>query len=135
MEDAPIPAKYYLSEKYLDTLRKHKARHEAAGNGFGYTIRDLNDIAGALVCGGMGRERNLIVDSREHDLTPTTRINGKINRENIRKLTPREWARLQGFPENFVLPVADTHLYKQFGNTVSINVVEAVAAEIKKVLQ
>jgi len=88
-----------------------------------------------LVCGGMGREQNLIVDPREHDNEPTTRIKGEINRENIRKLTPREWARLQGFPDSFILPVADTHLYKQFGNTVSINVVEDIAAEIKKVLK
>ena len=135
LEVEPIPAKYYLSEIYLETLRKHKARHEAAGNGFGYIIRDINGIAGALVCGGMGREKNLIVDSREHDTEPTTRIKGEINRENIRKLTPREWARLQGFPDSFILPVADTHLYKQFGNTVSINVVESIAAEIKKVLK
>ena len=124
-----------MSETYLETLRKHKARHEAAGNGFGYIVRDLNGIAGALVCGGMGREQNLIVDPREHDTEPTTRIKGEINRENIRKLTPREWARLQGFPDSFLLPVADTHLYKQFGNTVSINVVEDIAAEIKKVLK
>ena len=135
MEDSPIASKYYLSETYLETLRKHRARHEAAGNGFGYIVRDLNGIAGALVCGGMGREQNLIVDPREHDNEPTTRIKGEINRENIRKLTPREWARLQGFPDSFVLPVADTHLYKQFGNTVSINVVEDIAAEIKKVLK
>ena len=124
-----------MSEIYLENLRKHRARHEAAGNGFGYIVRDLNGIAGALVCGGMGREQNLIADPREHDTEPTTRIKGEINRENIRKLTPREWARLQGFPDSFVLPVADTHLYKQFGNTVSINVVEAIAAEIKKVLK
>ena len=135
LEVEPIPVKYYLSEIYLETLRKHKARHEAAGNGFGYIIRDINGIAGALVCGGMGREKNLIVDSREHDTEPTTRIKGEINRENIRKLTPREWARLQGFPDSFILPVADTHLYKQFGNTVSINVVESIAVEIKKVLK
>jgi len=135
LEDSPIASKYYLSETYLETLRKHRARHEAAGNGFGYIVRDLNGIAGALVCGGMGREQNLIVDPREHDNEPTTRIKGEINRENIRKLTPREWARLQGFPDSFVLPVADTHLYRQFGNTVSINVVEDIAAEIKKVLK
>ena len=135
MEDSPIASKYYLSETYLETLRKHKARHEAAGNGFGYIVRDLNGIAGALVCGGMGREQNLIVDPREHDTEPMTHIKGEINRKNIRKLTPREWARLQGFPDSFVLPVADTHLYKQFGNTVSINVVEVIAAEIKKVLE
>ena len=134
LEDAPIPSKYYLSETYVETLRKHKARHEAAGNGFGYIIRDLNSIAGALVCGGMGREKNLIIDEREHSLEPMTKIKGEINKENIRKLTPREWARLQGFPEDFVLSVADTHLYKQFGNTVSVNVIKAVAEEIKKVL-
>ncbi len=134
LENAPIPAKYYLSDTYLETLRRHRARHEKAGNGFGYEIRDKNGIAGALVCGGMGRERNLIVDDREHSTIPTTHIKGKINAENIRKMTPREWARLQGFPDDFKLPVADTHLYKQFGNTVSVNVIAAVAEKIRKVI-
>ena len=82
----------------------------------------------------MGRERNLIVDSRPHSTIPTTNVKGKINDEDIRRLTPRECARLQGFPDSFVLPVADTHLYKQFGNTVPINVVELIAREIKAVL-
>lgn len=135
LEDAPIPSKYYLSETYVETLRKHKKRHQDAGNGFGYIIRDLDGIAGALVCGGMGREKNLIIDEREHSLEPMTKIKGDINKENIRKLTPREWARLQGFPESFVLNVADTHLYKQFGNTVSVNVIEEIARKIKEVLE
>ena len=52
-----------------------------------------------------------------------------------RKLTPREWARLQGFPEDFNLVVADTHLYKQFGNTVSVNVIAEIAKQIKKVIE
>lgn len=134
LEEAPVSSKYYLSSRYLETLRKHKQRHQLAGNGFGYIIRDLNEIAGALVCGGMGREKNLIVDAREHSKIPVTRIASEINDENIRKLTPREWARLQGFPDDYALPVADTHLYKQLGNTVSVNVIEAVAREIKKVL-
>ena len=135
LEEAPIPSKYYLSETYLETLRKHRKRHEEAGHGFGFIVRELDGIAGALVCGGMGREKNLITDKRPHSLEPTTKIKGEINKENIRKLTPREWARLQGFPEDFVLPVADTHLYKQLGNTVSVNVIKAVAEEIKKVLE
>ena len=59
----------------------------------------------------------------------------KINKEGVRKMTPREWARLQGFPDSFELPLADTHLYKQFGNSVTVNVIEAVANEIKKVLK
>lgn len=134
LEDAPISPKYYLSETYIETLRKHKARHEAAGNGFGFIIRNLNEVAGALVCGGMGREKNLIIDNREHSMIPVTHIKGEINKENIRKLTPRECARLQGFPEDFIFCVADTHLYKQFGNSVSVNVIEEIAKKIKEVL-
>lgn len=134
MDPAPVPSKYYLSDTYVETLKRHKARHEAAGHGFGYVIRPLDGIAGTIVCGGMGREGNLIIDNREHSMTPTTHIKGKINEEGIRKMTPREWARLQGFPEDFVLPLSDVHLYKQFGNSVTVNVIEAIAKEIKKVL-
>lgn len=134
MDPAPIPSKYYLSDVYLETLKKHKARHEAAGHGFGYEIRNLDGIAGALVCGGMGRERNLIIDEREHSVVPTTHIKGRINTQGIRKMTPREWARLQGFPEDFKLELADTHLYKQLGNSVTVNVIEAIAEQIREVL-
>lgn len=134
LDYAPIDARYYLSNVYLETLRRHKSRHEAAGHGFGYEVKPLDGVANALVCGGMGRERNLIVDARYHSKIPTTRIHGAINDENIRKLTPREWAKLQGFPESFKLPLSDTHLYKQFGNSVSINVIEAIAAQIRSVI-
>ncbi len=134
IQDAPIPANYYLSDVYVETLRRHKARHEAAGHGFGYEIREWDGIAGAIVCGGMGRERNLIIDQRPHSMIPVTHIKGDINKEDIRKMTPREWARLQGFPDSFKLVLADTHLYKQFGNSVTVNVIEAIANEIKKVL-
>ena len=134
IEKKPVPAKYYLSDVYLETLRKHKARHEAKGNGFGYEIRGMDDIAGAIVCGGMGRERNLIIDKRQTNLIPTTHIKGTINTEGVRKMTPREWARLQGFDDSFVLPLADTHLYKQMGNSVTVNVIEAIAREIRRVL-
>ena len=133
-EEKPVPAKYYLSETYLDTLKRHKERHAAKGNGFGYEIRDWSEVAGAIVCGGMGRERNLVVDKRQKNLVPTTHIKGNINKESVRKMTPREWARLQGFPDSFVLPLADVHLYKQFGNSVTVNVIEAIAKKIKDVL-
>lgn len=134
LDDAPVPSKYYLSDKYVETLVKHKERHASKGNGFGYEIRDLDGIAGTIVCGGMGRERNLIIDHREHSTTPTTHIKGKINAQDIRKMTPREWARLQGFPDTYELPLADTHLYKQFGNSVTVPVIEAIAKNIKEVL-
>lgn len=134
LEDAPISPKYYLSDVYMETLRKHKARHESKGNGFGYEIRPLDSIAGAIVCGGMGRERNLIIDHREHSMQPITHIKGEINKEDVRKMTPREWARLQGFPDTYKLELSDTHLYKQFGNSVTVNVIEAIAIKIKEVL-
>ena len=134
MEQAPISPKYYLSDTYVETLRRHKARHEAAGHGFGYEIRPLDSIAGAIVCGGMGRERNLLIDHREHSMIPETRIKGSINKEDIRKMTPREWARLQGFPDDYKLILADTHLYKQFGNSVTVNVISAIAKEIYNIL-
>lgn len=135
MEEKETSPKYYLSDVYLESLRKHKQRHQAKGNGFGYEIRDVNSIAGAIVCGGMGRERNLIIDKRLTDFTPVTHIKGKINREYIRKMTPREWARLQGFPDDFKLVVADVHLYKQFGNSVTVPVIKAIAENIKKQLE
>ncbi len=133
--EGPVPAKYYLSECYMETLKRHKARHEALGHGFGYEIRDWDDVAGAIVCGGMGRERNLIIDKRQTDLTPTTHIKGTINKEGVRKMTPREWARLQGFPDSYKLVLADVHLYKQFGNSVTVPVIRAIAERVKEVLE
>lgn len=135
LEEEVPSAKYYLSTQYLKTLEAHKQRHKDKGNGFGYVIRDLDDTAGAIVCGGMGRERNLIVDDRLTDFTPVTHIKGEVNRQGIRKMTPREWARLQGYPDSFdISSVADVHLYKQFGNSVSVPVIKAIAKRIKEVL-
>lgn len=125
-----VPSKYYLSTQYLQTLREHKARHANKGNGFGYEIIEDTDIANAIVVGGMGRERNLIIDHRLTDFTPTTRIKGEVNREGIRKMTPREWARLQGFPDNFIIGVADASAYKQFGNSVAVPAIQATASKI-----
>lgn len=126
LESTAVSAKYYLSERLLETLRRHKERHSSAGNGFGYQIRSMDEQAGTLVIGGMGKERNLVVDFRQKDLTPVTRIQGQINREGIRRLTPREWARLQGFPDSFKIPVSDAQAYKQFGNSVAIPVVSSI---------
>lgn len=134
IENHEVSVKYYLSTTYMETLRRHKARHAAKGNGFGYEIRDLSGIAGAIVCGGMGRERNLIIDKRLTNFVPVTRIKGEVNREGIRKMTPREWARLQGFPDDFKLVLADASLYKQFGNSVTVPVIAAIARQIKEVL-
>lgn len=133
-EENVVETKYYLSTQYLQTLVNHKARHENKGNGFGYEIIKDNQTANAVVCGGMGRERNLVLDHRITDFTPTTKIKGEVNREGIRKMTPREWARLQGFPDNYIIPVADASAYKQFGNSVAVPAIQATANEILKLI-
>ena len=133
-EKTVVPSKYYLSTQYLQTLKLHKQRHANKGNGFGYEIIPDDGIANAVVCGGMGRERNLVYDDRLEDFTPTTKITGEVNREYIRKMTPREWARLQGFPDEFLIPVADASAYKQFGNSVAVPAIKATANEIIKCL-
>ena len=135
-EENVVSVKYYLSDTYLNTLINHKKRHESKGNGFGYEIIPDEGTANAVVCGGMGRERNLVYDYRLEDFTPITHIKGDVNRQGIRKMTPREWARLQGYPDNFVIPVADASAYKQFGNSVAVPAIKATANEIiKRILE
>jgi len=129
-----VSTKYYLSDRYLQTLVRHRDRHAAKGNGFGFDIKNDSDIASAIVVGGMGRERNLVVDKRLRDFTPKTNIKGPVNRQGIRKMTPREWARLQGFPDSFLIPVADAQAYKQFGNSVSVPAIEATIKRIVRAL-
>ncbi len=142
-EKDPVPAKYYLSTTYVDTLIRHKARHESKGNGFGYAIVGDNEVANAIVVGGMGRERNIVIDTRQTDLTPTTRIKGEYNKDGWRRMTPREWGALQGYPvyDNgdgspvFQIPVADASAYKQFGNSVAVPAIQATAQQLLQVLR
>ena len=133
-EEKVVCARYYLSNQYLNTLKAHKERHASKGNGFGYEIIQDTSCANAIVVGGMGRERNLVIDHRLTDYTPKTRIKGEINREGIRKMTPREWARLQGYPDNFRIVVADASAYKQFGNSVAVPAIKATAQQLIKTL-
>lgn len=142
-EKNPVPAKYYLSTTYIDTLVRHKARHESKGNGFGYAIVKDDEVANAIVVGGMGRERNIVIDTRQTDLTPTTRIKGEYNKDGWRRMTPREWGALQGYPVYdkgdgspvFQIPVADASAYKQFGNSVAVPAIQATAKQLLQVLK
>lgn len=135
IEENPVDAKYYLSTVYIECIKAHKARHQAKGHGFGYEIRDLDEVAGAIVCGGMGKERNLIIDTRQTDLTPTTHIKGEYNRDGLRRMTPKEWERLQGFPDDWTAGIANVHRYKQMGNSVAVPVIKAVAFNMITELQ
>ncbi len=116
-----VPEKYYLTERYYLGLLQHKQRHAKNGNGFGCKILDLDGPANTLVAGNMGRERNLIKDKPNQK-----------NKWGIRKLTERECARIQGFSDDFVIPVSTTQACAQFGNAVSVPVVEKIARNLKK---
>jgi DNA (cytosine-5)-methyltransferase 1 len=118
-----VSKNYYLSEKYYNCLVKHKERHAKKGSGFGFAILDPDGISNTLVSGNMGRERNLIQD-----------VPCEKNHWGVRKLTIRECARLQGFPDSFKFPVPMTQAYKQLGNAVSVPVIKSIAKEILKVL-
>ena len=115
--------KYYLSQKYYEGLLRHKNRHAAKGSGFGCEVLDPKGVSNTLVCGNMGRERNLIKDR------PVS-----LNRWGIRRLTERECARLQGFPEKFKIPVSMTQAYIQFGNAVSVPVAHTIAKALVEYL-
>ncbi len=119
-----VPEKYYLSQKYYEGLLAHKERHATKGSGFGCEILNPKGISNTIVSGNMGRERNLIQDK------PVS-----INKWGVRKLTERECARLQGFPDNFKIPVSQTQAYKQFGNAVSVPVARGMAKTLKRYLR
>ena len=131
-EEKEVSPKYYLSTQYQQTLIEHKKRHESKGNGFGYEIIPDDGVANAIVVRGMGRERNIVIDNRLTNFTPVTNIKGEINHDGWRRMTPREWARLQGFPDSFIIPVADASAYKQFGNSVAVPAIQATAEQIIK---
>jgi len=129
------PPEYtYLSQQYYEGMERHRKRHEAKGNGFGYLVLDKDGVANTLVLGGMGRERNLV---RDKVIKPWRNGQDKFARKNtrgLRRLTVREYARCQGFPDDFQFPVARVHAYRQIANSVSVPVVEAIAKRMLPLL-
>lgn len=138
-----VEPKYYLSQKYIDTLNKHKKRHKTNNSGFGYIIvnDEPNPIANTIMAtGGSGKERNLIRQYKK-EYVGLENISGKkgaLNNEGIRYMTPLEWGKLQGFVnyafiengiDKFKLPstISNTQKYKLFGNSVCIPVIESMA--------
>ena len=76
-----------------------------------------------------------MIDHRLTNFTPVTHITGEVNNEGIRRMTPREWARLQGFPDSFKIVVADASAYKQFGNSVAVPAIQATAKKLLDLLR
>lgn len=116
-----VDIKYTLSDKLWLYLQNYAAKHKAAGNGFGYGMAPLDGVSRTLSARYYKDGSEVLIEQE-----------GK----NPRKLTPRECARLQGFPDSFVIPVSDTQAYRQFGNSVVVplmaNVAKLIVAKIKE---
>lgn len=114
--ESNVPSKYTLTPHLWNYLKGYKAKHEKAGNGFGYSVFGPNDVSRTLSARYYKDGSESLIDQK-----------GKPPR----RLTPRECARLMGFDEpqgsDFRIPVSDTQAYRQFGNAVVVPVVRAVA--------
>ncbi len=113
--------KYTISDKLWAGHQRRKEEHKQKGNGFGYSLFNADSSYTSTISARYYKDGSEILIEQE----------GK----NPRKLTPREAARLQGFPDNFIIPVSDNQSYKQFGNSVSVPVIRAIATEIKRSLE
>ncbi|MFH1410035.1 MAG: DNA (cytosine-5-)-methyltransferase, partial [Patescibacteria group bacterium] len=114
-----VDSKYNLTDRLWNYLQAYKEKHSKKGNGFGYSLADP-----------MGTSRTLSARYyKDGSEILIQQANG-----NPRRLTPRECARLQGFPDSFKIPVSDTQAYKQFGNSVAVPLVTLVAQALTEAL-
>ena len=107
-----VPDKYTLTDHLWQYLKAYAQKHQASGNGFGYSLADFNGVTRTL-------SARYYKDGSEILIAQSGR--------NPRRLTPRECARLQGFPDSFEIPVSDTQAYRQFGNSVVVPLVADLA--------
>lgn len=115
-----VDPKYTLSDKLWQYLQDYAKKHQAKGNGFGFGLADFNGITRTISARYHKDGAEILIPQE-----------GK----NPRRLTPRECARLQGYPDEFIIPVSDTQAYRQFGNSVVMPLVKAIGNNIvKKIL-
>ena len=112
--DGVALGKYVLGQKTWGYLQKHAAAHKAKGNGFGFGMHGESDVARTLSARYHKDGSEILLDMGEGNIP--------------RRLTPRECARLQGYPDSFVLPCSDAQTWKQFGNSVVVPLFAAVAS-------
>lgn len=115
-----VDDKYTISETLWAGHQRRKVENKKNGKGFGYSLFDASSPYTNTISARYYKDGSEILIAQD----------GKPPR----KLTPREAARLQGFPDNYIIPVSDTQAYKQFGNSVAVPVINAIATEIIKVL-
>ncbi len=110
---AAVSPKYTLNDHLWQYLQDYAAKHRSRGNGFGYGLVQRDGIARTL--------------SARYHKDGSEILLHQGSRKNPRRLTPRECARLMGYPDSFIIPVSDTQAYRQFGNSVAVPVFEEVA--------
>lgn len=115
-----VPAKYTLTPKLWEYLQNYARKHQAAGNGFGFGLVDGTKTARTLSARYHKDGSEILIDQGP----------GRIPR----RLTPRECARLMGYPPSHKIPVSDTQAYRQFGNSVVMPVVAKIAEEVVSTL-
>ena len=118
--DDVVDGKYTISDKLWAGHKRRKELNKLNGKGFGYSLFNKDSAYTNTISARYYKDGSEILIEQEN--------------KNPRKLTPREAARLQGFPEEYVIPVSDAQAYKQFGNSVAVPVIKAIATEMKKVL-
>ena len=115
-----VEEKYTLKDGTWNALQRHLEKHKAKGNGFGYNIADKKGIAKTLSARYYKDGAEILI--------------GQGEKKNPRRLTPRECARIMGFPEKFKIKVSDNQAYRQFGNAVVVPVVKSIAKGMVKCL-
>jgi len=110
--ESSVDSKYTLSDHLWSYLQAYAKKHHAKGNGFGYGLVSRESVTRTLSARYYKDGSEILIPQ---------------HKKNPRRLTPRECARLQGFPDSFQIPVSDTQAYKQFGNSVTVPLIEHVA--------
>ncbi len=114
--DPDVPEKYTLTDHLWKYLQNYAKKHQEAGNGFGFGLVTGKDVARTL--------------SARYHKDGSEILISQGPRKNPRRLSPRECARLMGYPSNFKIPVSDTQAYRQFGNSVVVPVIERIAKQV-----
>ena len=114
-----VDEKYTISQKLYEGHIRRKAEHQKKGNGFGFSLFNVDSEYTNTISARYYKDGSEILIDQGPDIPP-------------RKLTPRECAGLQGFPDSFIIPVSDTQAYKQFGNSVAVPVIRAIAKRIRE---
>jgi DNA (cytosine-5)-methyltransferase 1 len=114
--ESEVADKYTLSDHLWNYLQNYARKHKEAGNGFGFGLVTENDVARTLSARYFKDGSEILISQGQQ--------------KNPRRLTPRECARLMGYPLDFKIPVSDTQAYRQFGNSVVVPVVERIAKSV-----